>query len=256
MKNHEHWKDFFGKDYIPFSETILTSERTEFEVKQLLKILDLPKGSKILDLGCGQGRVSIPLAKAGYKVTSYDGSQALLDEAKYRATLDNVDIQFVHGDMRQLDYDTEFDAIINLGTAFGYVPEETDDQNILNRVYKALKPNGLFLQETENREMKLQNTMGKTWSEMNGQPVWSDRSFNCETGRWKETICWWGENKIEKKVLDIRLYSTTELKRMLTETNFNVLKVYGGFDLSELTVSSKRLLLVNQKKSGTSSENS
>ncbi|WP_254178730.1 class I SAM-dependent methyltransferase [Cytobacillus oceanisediminis] len=248
MEGKEHWKTFFGKDYVKFSETILTQDRTRFEFQQLQRILNLPKGAKILDLGCGQGRLSLPLAKAGYTITGFDGSLSLLNEAKDRAKKECLKINFEHGDMRELNYTNQFDAVINIGTAFGYVTKEEDDLNILKRVNNALKPNGILLLETENREMKLKNTMGKIWNEMNGQPVWSDRSFNCITGRWTETIQWLNGNKLEKKILDLRLYSATELQKMLKDVKFNVLKVLGGFDLSPLETTSQRLLILSQKE--------
>lgn len=246
--NYEHWKDFFSEDYLQFSEVILTPERTRLEIDQIVSLLNLPKGAKILDLGCGQGRISIPLAKKGYDVIGYDASSELLKEANKRAEEEGVEIQFLEGDMRDLDIDSEFDAVINLGTAFGYVTNEDEDLDILRRVRSALKNGGQFLQDTENRELKLRNQMGNVWHEMNGQPVWSKREFNCATGRWKETISWVRANKLKQRILDIRLYSATELICLSKDANLKVQGIYGGLNLSPLTVDSPRMVLHSKKK--------
>lgn len=246
----EKWKDFFGAEYVYFSEAILTAERTSLEVEQIVKILDLPPKSKILDLGCGQGRIAIPLAAKGYTVVGYDGSRELLNIASKKANEAEVDIHFEYGDMRELNLDSEFDAVINLGTAFGYIDDENEDLDILRRVEKALKPNGLFLQDTENRELKLRNQMGNVWNEMNGQVVWSSREFDCLTGRWKERIMWQEGSKLRNTVLELRLYSATELKRLTKEAGLDVLGVYGGLDLSPLLMSSLRMVMLSRKKKG------
>lgn len=136
----EHWHDFFGKDYLLFSEVILNEERTRFEIGQLLSLLNLPEGASILDLGCGQGRISVPLALRGYQVTGIDASDTLLDEARRRALASRAEAVFKSLDMRELDFADEFDAVLNLGTAFGYLENEEENQDILHRVYRALKP--------------------------------------------------------------------------------------------------------------------
>ncbi|MGA5691457.1 class I SAM-dependent methyltransferase [Cytobacillus pseudoceanisediminis] len=246
MSVNEKWKKFFGEDYLKFSEVILSPERTEYEVSQLLKILELPEGSKILDLGCGQGRISIPLAKAGYQVTALDGSEPLLTVAKQRAEEAGVFINFVCSDMQKMNFENEFDAVLNLGTAFGYVAEERDDQLVLELVNKALVNEGTFIQDCENRENKLK-AANKIWEEMNGNIVWSKREFNSVTGRWREELFWTEEHETKSRLLDIRLYAATELIKMTTNAGLTVQNVYGGLDLSELTMNSLRTVIVSKK---------
>lgn len=247
MDSKETWKDFFGMEYLLFSESILTPERTAFEVNQLERLLCLPKGSKILDLGCGQGRISTPLALLGYRVTGLDGSQAMIEAAKQRTRAAGVEVRLIHSDMQNFDSVDEYDAVINIGTAFGYVQNEAEDIDIMNRIYKALKPGGLFVQETENRDFRISRHIGKTWVVINNNTVWSDRLFDSVTGRWRETLSWIHDGTLQSKVLDLRLYSTTELIRMTREAKLQVLNVYGGFDFSELQLHSPRLVIVSKK---------
>ncbi|MBO8162727.1 MAG: class I SAM-dependent methyltransferase [Brevibacillus sp.] len=247
MTTNEAWKSFFTEEYLAFSQAILTPERTDREVDQIIRLLQLPKGARILDLGCGQGRIAVPLAQRGYAVTGYDGSPILLEAARERASSAGVEVEFVEGDMRQLSYTETFDAVLNMGTAFGYVREEQEDAEILRRIQRALREGGQFLQDTENREFRLRRLMPRTWEEMNGQPVLSERQFDCASGRWRERIFWQRGSATRETVLDLRLYAATELVRMTREAGLSVQAVYGGLDQSPLTIDSPRLVVWSRK---------
>jgi SAM-dependent methyltransferase len=132
--------------YLPFLE--LGKEKAVKEVESLCKIFDkykMAKDSKILDLSCGIGRHSIPLAKRGYNVIGYDISSLYLQKArewsKREGLINNNDrdeesksntIKFYQGDLRDAvkilssNGQTDFDAIISMETSFGYFGEETD----------------------------------------------------------------------------------------------------------------------------------
>ncbi|WP_163854427.1 class I SAM-dependent methyltransferase [Paenibacillus elgii] len=245
--SEEVWHAFFGSDYLTFSEVILSPERTRFEVQRILELLDLPPAASILDLGCGQGRIAVPLAQMGYRVTGYDGSSELLEAARRRAAEAGADVNFLHGDMRDLDFDEEFDAVLNVGTAFGYIADEEGDRRILNRVRLALKPGGSFLQETENRDYKLQG-LRNTWNEMNGRPVFSERQFDSVSGRWTERIFWFEGSEKKGTVLNVRLYAATELIAMTRNAGLQVTDVFGGFDFSPLKADSPRMLILSKKE--------
>lgn len=248
----DNWKSFFGKNYIKFSEEILSPERTKWEVQQLLLLLNLKPGAKVLDLGCGQGRISIPLAEQGYEVTGIDISEDLLNEASRRARDSNQRIEFIHGDMRNLSYQEEYDAIINLGTAFGYVRDNNDNLNIYKGIYTALKYNGIFIQETENRDFKIRNYNYRVWQNMNDKIVWSERNFNTKDSKWTEEISWFEEEEIKNSILTLRLYTPSELIDMQETSGLNVLNLYGGYDLSNHHIDSPRTLIISKKEKGDS----
>lgn len=72
---------------------------TKQEIEFIIQELNLPPGSSILDIGCGAGRHSIELAKAGYSVTGVDISSRMLKEAGERAQESQVTITFVELDV-------------------------------------------------------------------------------------------------------------------------------------------------------------
>ncbi|PWW03186.1 methyltransferase family protein [Paenibacillus cellulosilyticus] len=241
------WIDFFGTDYIKFSENILSAERTLNEVEGIGSLLNLPLSSTILDLGCGQGRIAVPLAKLGYKIFGYDASAVLLEEAHKRAIDAKVDINYELVDMRVMDQFESFDAIINIGTAFGYVPEESDDCAIIKNIYRALKPGGIFILDTENRDNKIRNFIETYDSSMNGTVINTERNFDASTGRWEERMKWQAGGEERTATLNVRLYAATELKRMMTEAGFQLIDMYGSLYRERLDLSSTRLVIVAKK---------
>jgi 2-polyprenyl-3-methyl-5-hydroxy-6-metoxy-1,4-benzoquinol methylase len=247
MNNQESWQMFFGEEYLFFSEEILTNDRTTREINDLLKLLPLPQGTKILDLGSGQGRTSVPLAEKGFDVTAFDQSSLLLEEAQSRAMKAGVGINFICGDMRTMSFSEEFDVVLNLGTAFGYVQDEGENHTIIKKIAQALKPGGLFILDTENREFKLKNGTGVSHHVMKDIAVESKREFDMMSSRWKEKLSWVKEGATKEFLLDIRLYSATELITMVIEAGMHVTGVFGGLQLSEITVNSPRTVLLSAK---------
>src|SRR4029453_1646091 len=77
--------DFFDGDYLRIFGPVLPSERTAAEVNAVVERLGLPRGARLLDLGCGQGRHAVPLAQLGYQVVGLDLRRPLLDRAAARA---------------------------------------------------------------------------------------------------------------------------------------------------------------------------
>jgi len=238
----EDWHDFFKEDYLRFNDVILTEERTAYEVDQLTVMLK--PGSKVLDLGCGQGRIAVALAAKGFKVTGYDASEVLLEAAKAYGKDAKATVDFISGDMRDLNFDRQFDAIVNIGTAFGYVPDEADDRKIMERMYKALVPGGRLIMDTENRENKLARMERRSWVTMKDTIVWSLRDYDCMSGRWNETISWIEEGNYKQAILDFRLYAATELRNMMQHAGFRIHGMFGGLDYSPLTLQSPRLVIV------------
>lgn len=248
MSDHR-WQSFFGPAYLRFSQFILTPERTQAEVLGIEQLLGLGAGSSILDLGCGQGRLSIPLAEKGFRVLGFDGSEVSLSAAKKAAVQKKVQIKWIEGKMKDLTLDEQVEHVINMGTALGYVTEE-EDRQALARIYDVLQPGGKLLIDTENRDYKIRNLNNlkhRFWVEMDGQPVWTEQSFNPQTGRWLECMKWIEQGTMQSALLDLRLYSATELISFITEAGFQVEGVYSDLAKNEFTIDSYRMIILATK---------
>ena len=106
-----------------FAPTMFNQERldvTAEEIDQIVTLLGLEKGAKILDLCCGIGRHSLELARRGYSIVGVDLTEEYLAKARKQAESEGLNIEFVRNDMRRFCQIESFDAVINMFTAFGY----------------------------------------------------------------------------------------------------------------------------------------
>jgi SAM-dependent methyltransferase len=88
---------------------------TEGTAEQFINRLRLRPGSKVLDVACGNGNLTIPAARAGAIVSGVDIAPNLLEQARGRAARESVDIRFEEGDAEDLPYQAgSFDLVISM----------------------------------------------------------------------------------------------------------------------------------------------
>jgi SAM-dependent methyltransferase len=177
------YEEFFGEDYMRFhlrgGEWL--EDRTGTQCDFVVSALELQPGARLLDLCCGQGRHAVEFAKRGFRVTGLDLSEYLLRLARERAEQTGVEVEFVRGDMRDLPWENEFDAVANLFTSFGYLETDEEDRRVLAAVRKALRPGGLLLVDHHNRE-RTTSWLGngrKDWWEGDGHIVLDQEDWMC-----------------------------------------------------------------------------
>ena len=241
------WALNFNELYLRMVETILTPERTDQEVAGVTNLLNLRPGARILDLCCGQGRHAVPLVQAGHRVTGLDRSTYLLGRAQQAAEEGGVEVQWVLGDMRRLPWRGQFDACINLFTAFGYFDEEADNQQVLHEIYRSLKSGGQVLLDVSNRDYYLLHLWPRAWRRQGRAIILEETSFDPKTCRFTTTFSWLDGGKAESLTHSVRHYTAPELSAMLRSAGFSPTTIYGSFDASEFEMYSKRLIVVARK---------
>ncbi len=103
--------------------------------------LNLPAGAHVLDVACGTGNLTIPLARRGAVATGVDIAANLLQQARERANNEGLDVSFDEGDAEQLPYeDASFDAVVTMfGAMFAPRPEV-----VAAEFARVLKPGGML----------------------------------------------------------------------------------------------------------------
>jgi SAM-dependent methyltransferase len=137
----------FDEDYLYFYEQFLTPERNAEEVEMIAALIE--GSTEILDCPCGHGRIANGLAERGLRVTGIDRSELFLDHARADAQARGVEVEYVHGDMRELPWRERFDGLVNWFTSFGYFDDETN-RSVAQGFHDALRPGGRLAMETMN----------------------------------------------------------------------------------------------------------
>lgn len=248
MNNGPWYKDFFGVDYLSIYSPFLPPERTAREVAGITNLLNLTPGCSILDLCCGHGRHAIPLAKEGYQLTGLDLSETFLQQAQAEAEAQNVSLRLVQSDMQEIPFESEFDAVINIFTSFGYLENEDEDMQVLKQVHKALRPGGTFLLETVN-QMRVLRTFSPHGIIRydDGLIVLEERKIDLFHNRNDIRITMLRpDGRRTEHRQSIRLYNLTDLTRMLANANLQLLAYYGDLDGNPLSMDS-RMVVVSRK---------
>ncbi len=126
-------------------------EDTQRQVDFLLEKLQLQRGARILDLACGFGRHSLALARRGFSVTGVDITPDYVRYAREQAESEGLDARFLCADIREVQFEGEFDAVLNMADgAIGYLENDAENRKIFEAVAKALKPGGRHFMDVMN----------------------------------------------------------------------------------------------------------
>ena len=244
------WENLFDETYLKLWASSFALERTAQQVAGVQQMLNLQPGAEILDLCCGQGRIAVPLAQAGYRVTGLDLSPTLLEAAQQAAEDANVHVDWVQADMRDIPaaWAGRFDAIINIFTAFGYFEDDEENQRVLEEVARALKPGGLFLIDVSHRDRIMAEYRDHDWFEVGDLLVCSSRAFDPIRGINTEIMMWTDDQGQRHHVhFQVHVYNATELTRMIQLAGLQPIAYYGDFDLSPFQMRSRRLIILARR---------
>ncbi len=112
------------------------------------------KHRKLLDLGCGNGRDSFYFAQKGLQVTAVDWSKNCLDQLFELSKKKNVKIKVVHQSIPQLKIKQNSIDVVYAHLSLHYFDNKTT-KNIFNKIYRALRKNGLFFLKCKSTEDEL-----------------------------------------------------------------------------------------------------
>lgn len=227
MKKKPWWEEVFGDDFSR-SYRSPTPAQIEYEVSFMERALALSKGSVVLDLACGQGEYAVELGRRGYSVVGYDLSVFQLAMAADRAQAASQRINFLQGDMREMAFESMFDAIVSWNTSFGYF-EEDRNTDVLRRMYSALRPGGVLLLEIQNRDYAAREAPISNWYEGDGCICMDDMSLDFITSRLtvKRSVIL-DDGRSKEVTYSVRLYCLSEIGKLFNDVGFVVQSVSGS----------------------------
>jgi len=146
--NHVWWRTHLRRlPELGFLERFGDFNEVDEFMPFLTEALELPRGGRVLDVGCGRGSFSIRLAQWGYSVTGVDQSEPMLAVARAAAERRGAQVEFRQEDPRELPDRSAFDGavIADFGTY-----SDVDNAAILRTVATALRPGGKLVFGTFN----------------------------------------------------------------------------------------------------------
>jgi ubiquinone/menaquinone biosynthesis C-methylase UbiE len=241
-------KDWTEKLFVKNSDIFLKFlnerwSRTEEMVSGIIKVLGdfgITSGS-LLDLCCGNGRISINMAKKGFKAVGVDISKAFLEDAKRKAEEHKVSnmVTFLEGDVRNLKkvvgkIRQPFDVVVNAWTSIGYFSQK-DDLKIFRQARELSNENAvLLIAETMHTEFIALKFVPTGHSEVNNIVLLESRSYDPTTAQLKTVWNFYkkcGENLefIDRVEYEIHVYSPSELSSLLRKAGWEPVTFYGSF---------------------------
>jgi SAM-dependent methyltransferase len=141
----------FGDDYLYFYGESIDDAHSDADTAEILGLLELPSGSRILDVPCGHGRLSRRLAAAGMEVTGVDLTPEYVAAARADPLLRPGSVTYLEGDVRSLPVDGPFDAVVCWLNSFGYYDDD-DCHKVLEEFHRVLRPGGKVAIDTMHHD--------------------------------------------------------------------------------------------------------
>lgn len=241
------YEQFFAGAALDLWRLANSAETTADEVDFLEDVLALPDGSRLLDVPCGNGRLSIPLAQLGYSVTGVDFCQEFISEARLAELSGPGKLEFVQSDMRRLNFREEFAGAYCMGNSFGYF-DRSGTVEFLGAVAASLKSGAKFVLDSAMvAECFLVNGGEREWVQLADLYMLIENHYNCVSSTVETTYTFLRDGKEEKRQALHWIYTAGELCAMLEQAGFVVHDLFADTDAEPFVLGAERLLLVAQK---------
>ncbi len=245
------YEEFFAGAALEVWRNAKSAEENIAECRFLTGVLNAPSGSHLLDVPCGNGRLSLPMAAAGFTVTGLDCSQELVTEAQKAAThakLKKNRIEFIQGDMREMSLDQKGDGAFCMGNSFGYFDRKGTTQFLLS-VSAHLRSGARFVIDSAmTAESFLVNGGEREWIEVAGTYMLIENQYDCRKGCVKTDYIFIRDSKEERRQAFHWIFSVSEICCMLEKANFKIVDLFSSTDCDPFALGSDRLLLVAEQR--------
>jgi SAM-dependent methyltransferase len=238
-------------------------------------------GGPVLEIACGTGRVSIPIARLGFAVTGLDIVPGMLAQARRKSA--GLPARWAAGDARTFDLGERFRLIFLTGNAFQAFLTRADQEALLGRVRAHLHDEGLFAFETRNPrwagsganlpqrapdsagaaherdlfanlETLSGETAGQPYADGNGRTVRVSRTqaydHVAQILHWATYRRWRDGEEEHTQVtrIAVRFTFPQELAALLHYNGFSIVRQYGDWNLEPLAAASPSIISVCHRR--------
>lgn len=211
------------------------------------------KDAKILELCCGTGRLTLPIAKDGYNICGVDYTSSMLKQARVKASEAGLEIDFIEADIRTFNLQEKFNLIFIPFNSIHHLYKNDDLCATLRNVRNHLKEDGLFLLDCFNPNIQYivegekEQSVVAEYITSDGRKVLIKQKMGYESSTQINRIEWHyfinGEFHSVQN-LDMRLFFPQELDSYLEWAGFNIIHKFGSFEEETFSDNSEKQIFV------------
>lgn len=245
MSTDEVWDALFDELYL-LVYAGLQERDSDAEAVGAVELAGLEQRAEILDAPTGFGRHAVALAKRGFRVTGIDRSEVQLAEAR-RIAGDVEWPRFLQADVRELPFEDEaFDAVLCLFTSIGYRGED-GDRRAFGEYLRVLRPGASLLIETLHRDRLTTMFQERGWDPLPDDAVrLEERRFDYVSGELETHLTYLAVGERRTTTYSVRVYTATELVRLLTDVGFTEIECFGDLEGGPLSRETRLVVRANK----------
>lgn len=232
-------------------------------VEHIEEIIDYNRAEvkNILELACGTGNITLPLAEKEYDIAGIDISEEMLDVAFNKSEEMQIPLVLLEQDIVELDFDLyDLDCILCACDGFNYITSPDDLKKVFAKSYELLKKDGIMLFDISSyykiKNILGNNFMGETRDEL--AYMWSN-VYDDETQLIDMDLDFFVKVEVDDEEEDNvyeryrekhqqRAYKAEEITELLEEVGFEDIKVFGDFTMEAPKEDSERIFFSATKR--------
>ena len=200
-------------------------------------------GGSVLEVGCGTGRILLPIARAGSRITGIDGSKHMLERCRAKLAVEPAAVQsrvkLAQHDMRDFNLGEKFALIIAPFRVVQHLTTIDDQLRFLATVARHLAPQGRLSFDVFNPRFDL--LVGADGVEREDTPEQRlpdgrtfRRTYRVARVRWMDQVSeaeliYYVDGTRYVQAFEMRWYLAAELRNLLARAGFRVREMYGDF---------------------------
>ncbi|WP_106497086.1 class I SAM-dependent DNA methyltransferase [Lentibacillus sp. Marseille-P4043] len=212
----------------------------------------------VADLGCGTGKITSKLAKAGFDMIGVDYSEDMLSYAEQRASSAGLGVQWIHQDLRSLEGISGMDAVVSYCDVINYITTEEELETVFRHVANMLHEGGMFIFDVHSLYHVENHLVGETFAQVDDaiSYIWFCSPGEA-TGDMYHDLTFFvsGDDDSYIRFDEYHHQCTFPIevyRKLLQEAGFEIKNLYGDFSVEPESVSdsTERIFFAAEKRSG------
>lgn len=224
-----HYKNEYAKSFVEkWDDLIDWDRRAASEGGFFIELLKEHGVKKVLDVATGTGFHSVQLLRAGFEVTSVDGSPTMLAKAFENARERGYILRTIQADWRWLNRDVHdlYDAVICLGNSFTHLHAENDRRKSLAEYYATLRHAGILILDQRNYDAILDKEI-----EPSHKYYYCGQDVTAEPEHVDSSLARFRYSFADGEVFHLNMFPLRKnyTQRLMKEVGFQTVTTYGDF---------------------------